>query len=121
MVLLLFLAQKLKISYFGHVTFLGGHVRVPGLRTYQIRIPHKILGRNCGLTFVLAQKLENQFFGHVTFLGGHVMVPELRKYQIRIPRKILGRNCGLTFVSSSEIKNLIFWSRDLFRGSREGP
>ena len=84
-------------------------MRVPGLRTYQIRIPHKILGRNCGLTFVLAQKLENQFFGHVTFLGGHVMVPELRKYQIRIPRKIIGRNCGLTFVSSSEIKNLIFW------------
>ena len=63
------------------------------------------------------------FFGHVTFLGGHVMVLELRKYQIRIPREILGRNSGLTFVlvQKSKIKNVIFWSRDLFRGSRDGP
>ena len=50
---------------------------VPELRTYQIRIPRKILGRNCGLTFVLAQKLKISYFGHVTFLGGHVMVAEL--------------------------------------------
>ena len=73
------------------------------------------------LLLFLAQKLKILYFGHVTFLGGHVRVPELRTYQIRIPHKILGRNCGLTFVSSSEIKNLIFWSRDLLRGSREGP
>ena len=38
------LAQKLKISNFGHVTFLGGHVIVPDLRKYQIRIPREILG-----------------------------------------------------------------------------
>ena len=50
------LAQKLKISYFGHVTFFGGHVMVSDLRKYQIRIPREILGRNSGLTFVLAQK-----------------------------------------------------------------
>ena len=80
------------------MTFLGGHVMVPDLRKYQIRIPREILGRNSGLTFVLAQRLKIHFFGHVTSLGGHVMVPELRKYQIRIPRKILGRNSGLTFV-----------------------
>ena len=85
------------MSFFGHVTFLGGHVMVLELRKYQIRIPRKILGRISGLTFVLAQKLKI-IFGHVTFLGGHVMVPELRKYQIRIPRKILGRSSGLTFV-----------------------
>ena len=49
-------AQKLKKSIFGHVTFLGDHVTVPELRKYQIRIPREILGRNGGLTFVLAQK-----------------------------------------------------------------
>ena len=48
-------------------------------------------------------------------------VPELRTYQIRIPRKILGRNSGLTFDLAQKLKNLKFWSRDLFRGSREGP
>ena len=54
-VLLLFLLKNKK-SIFGHVTFLGGHVMVPDLRKYQIRIPREILGRNSGLTFVLAQK-----------------------------------------------------------------
>ena len=49
------LAQKLKISNFGHVTSLGGHVMAPELQKYQIRIPREILGRNSGLTFVLAQ------------------------------------------------------------------
>ena len=49
------------------MTFLGGHVMVPHLRKYQIRIPREILGRNSGLTFVLAQKLKNRFFGHVTY------------------------------------------------------
>ena len=48
------------------------------------------------------------------------MAPELRKYQIRIPRKILGRNSGLTFVLAQKSKNR-FLSRDLFRGSRDGP
>ena len=38
------------------MTFLGGHVIVPDLRTYQIRIPREILGLNDGLTFSLAQK-----------------------------------------------------------------
>ena len=38
------LVQKLKSRFFGHVTFLGGHVMVPELRKYQIRIPRKILG-----------------------------------------------------------------------------
>ena len=48
------------------------------------------------------------------------MVPELRKYQIRIPRKILNRNSALTFVLAQKLKNQ-FWSRDLSRGSRDGP
>ena len=50
-------------------------------------------------------------------------VPELRKYQIRIPRKILGRDRGPTFVlaQKAKIRKSIFWSRDLFRGSRDGP
>ena len=48
------------------------------------------------------------------------MVPDLRKYQIQIPRKILGRNSGLTFVLAQKLKNR-FWSRDLLRGSRDGP
>ena len=73
------------------------------------------------LLLFLAQKLKILYFGHVTFLGGHVRVPELRKYQIRIPRKILGRNSGLTFDLAQKLKNLKFSSRDLFRGSREGP
>ena len=94
---------------------------VPELRKYQIRIPRKILGRNCGLTFVSSSDIKNLIFWSRDLFRSHVRVPELRTYQIRIPRKILGRNCGLTFVSSSEIENLIFWSRDLFRGSREGP
>ena len=68
------LAQKIKNQFFGHVTFLGGHVMVPDLRKNQIRIPRKILGRISGPTFVLAQKLKNRFFGHVTFLGGHVIL-----------------------------------------------
>ena len=55
MVLLLF-KLKNKNRFFGHVTFLGGHVTVLELRKYQIRIPREILGRNSGLTFVLAQK-----------------------------------------------------------------
>ena len=90
---------------------------VPDLRKYQIRLPREIFGRNSGLSFVLAQKKSN--FGHVTFFGGHVMVPDLRKYQIWIPREILGRNSGLTFVLAQ--KKIDFWSRDLFRGSRDGP
>ena len=49
-----------------------------------------------------------------------MMAPDLRKYHIRIPRKILGRNSGLTFVLAQKIK-IHFWSRDLFRGSRDGP
>ena len=49
------------------------------------------------------------------------MAPELRKYQIRIPREILGWNSGLTFVLAQKLKISIFWSRDLFRGSRDGP
>ena len=49
------------------------------------------------------------------------MVPELRKYQIRIPREILGWYSGLTFVLAQKLKNRFFWSRDLFRGSRDGP
>ena len=49
------------------------------------------------------------------------MAPELRKYQIRIPRKILGGNSGLTFVPAQKLKNRFFLSRDLFRGSRDGP
>ena len=49
-------SSKIKNRFFGHVTFLGGHVMVPELRKYQIRIPREILGRNSGLTFVLAQK-----------------------------------------------------------------
>ena len=48
------------------MTFLGGHVMVPELRKYQIRIPREILGRNIGLTFDLAQKLKISNFGHVT-------------------------------------------------------
>ena len=48
------------------------------------------------------------------------MAPDLRKYHIRIPRKILGRNSGLTSVLAQKIK-IHFWSRDLFRGSRDGP
>ena len=75
------------------------------------------------LLLFLAQKLKISYFGHVTFLGGHVRVPELRKYQIRIPRKILGRDSGLTFVlaQKAKIRKSIFWSRDLFRGSSDGP
>ena len=38
-------SSKIKKSIFCHVTFLGGHVMVPELRKYQIRIPRKILGR----------------------------------------------------------------------------
>ena len=53
----------------GHVTFLGGHVMVPELQKYQIRIPRKILGRNSGLTFVLAQKIKNQFLSRDLFRG----------------------------------------------------
>ena len=53
--------SKIKNLIFGHVTSLGGHMVVPELQKYQIRIPRKILGRNSGLTFVLAQKLEYQF------------------------------------------------------------
>ena len=51
----------MKNLIFGHVTSLGGHVMVPDLRKYQIRIPRKILGRNSGLTFVLAQRLKIHF------------------------------------------------------------
>ena len=47
------------------------------------------------------------------------MIPVLRNYQIRIPRKILGRNSGLNFVPAQTLK-IDFWSRDLFRGSRDG-
>ena len=43
------------------MTFLGGHVMVPELRKYQIRIPREILGWNSGLTFVPAQKIKSQF------------------------------------------------------------
>ena len=43
------------------MTSLGGHVMVPDLRKYQIRISREILGRNSGLNFVLAQKLRIDF------------------------------------------------------------
>ena len=33
------------MSFFGHVTFLGGHVMVLELRKYQIRIPREILDK----------------------------------------------------------------------------
>ena len=52
----------MKNRFFGHVTFLGGHVIVPDLRKYQIRIPREILGLNGSLTFSLAQKLKISFF-----------------------------------------------------------
>ena len=55
-------SSKIKKSVFCHVTFLGGHVMVPELRKYKIRIPREILGWNSGLPFVLAQKLKNRFF-----------------------------------------------------------
>ena len=46
--LTLFLAQKLKNQFLGHVIAIK-------LRQYQIWIPRKILGLKSGLTFVLAQ------------------------------------------------------------------
>ena len=49
-------SSKIEKSIFCHVTFLGGHVMVPELRKYQIRIPREISGWNSGLTFDLAQK-----------------------------------------------------------------
>ena len=78
------------------------------------------LGRAKGRSGLISQRHSRSASSLYEEEEEEKMAPEFRKYQIRIPRKILCRNSGLTFVLAQKLKKR-FFSRDLFKGSRDGP